>query len=58
VLPPGRRFYGWWYASIGTGFVLLGINRLVQGDRSWVVLLRFLIAAGFGVLGWSELRRR
>ncbi len=48
---------GWWYLSIGAGFLLLGINRLLMHDRSWLVTLRWLIAAGFFLLGALELRR-
>ncbi len=54
----GRRFYAWWYAFIGAGFTLLALNRLVQGDRSWLVLLRCFIAAGFFALSWLEFRGR
>jgi hypothetical protein len=53
-----KRLLGWWYVSIGAGFVLLGINRLLMGERLWLVLLRWAIAVGFFVLGWFELRRR
>lgn len=53
-----NRWFGWWYLSIGAGFVLLGVSRLIQGDRFVFVLLRWLIAAGFFALGCFELRAR
>ena len=62
-MPPRDRrrrslLFGWWYVSIGIGFVLLAVNRIVLGDRTWSMVLRFLIAAGFFVLGYHELRGR
>lgn len=54
--PARSRLLGWWYVSIGAGFVLLGVNRLLHGDRSWLVTLRWVIAAGFFLLGYIELR--
>jgi fatty acid desaturase len=52
------RLFGWWYLSIGAGFVLLGINRLLAGERAWPAALRLLIAAGFFALGYFELRHK
>ena len=39
-------------------FVLLGLRAWLLGARFWTVVLRWLIAAGFLLLGWLELRRR
>ncbi len=50
--------FGWWYVSIGAGFVLLGVSRLLAGERPVLVALRWLIAAGFFALGYFELVRR
>jgi hypothetical protein len=50
------RLFGWWYVSIGAGFVLLGVSRLIQGGRAGPVALRWAIAAGFFLLGYLELR--
>ncbi len=50
--------FGWWYVSIGAGFVLLGVSRLLSGERLTLVTLRWLIAAGFFALGYFELVRR
>jgi len=58
-MDPGKRsrVLGWWYLSIGAGFVLLGVNRLLLHDRSWLVALRWAIAAGFFLLASFELTR-
>jgi hypothetical protein len=52
------RLYGWWYVSIGIGFILLGIQRILVGGKPWLIVLRWVIAAGFLALGWLQLRRR
>jgi hypothetical protein len=52
-----QRWYGWWYVCIAIGFALLGIDRWLRGERLSLVALRFVIAAGFGLLGWLQLRR-
>ena len=54
---PSRRIFGWWYISIGVGFLLLAINRLILGERPWLILIRLVIAVGFGALGYFEIRR-
>jgi hypothetical protein len=46
----------WWYASIGVGFVLLGVARLIGGEAGWLIALRFVIAAGFFALSALEFR--
>jgi hypothetical protein len=51
-------FFGWWYVSLGAGFLLLGVNRLVVGAAWWQAALRWGIAAGFFELGYFELKRR
>ena len=45
------RLFAWWYFAIGAGFVLLGVNRWLLGERISLVGLRFVIAAGFLILG-------
>jgi hypothetical protein len=50
------RLLGWWYVSIGAGFILLAVNRLIVGDAPWLIAIRFVIAAGFLVLGYLELK--
>ena len=52
------RMVAWWYAAIATGFLLLALNRVVLGDRSWLIGVRLTIAAGFGALAAMEFRSR
>lgn len=52
------RWFAWWYLAIGAGFVLLAIQRIVTGGAGWVIGLRFVVAAGFFLLGWIELKSR
>ncbi len=58
MAPPKRRsrWFAWWYMSIGAGFALLAINRMLHHDYGALVWLRWAIAAGFVLLGWLELR--
>jgi hypothetical protein len=51
------RLYAIWYACIALGFLLLGLYRAIKlnGDG---VLLRFVIAAGFGALAILQFRTR
>ena len=51
-----NRFFGWWYVCIGVGFLLLGVRSLLAGELLWMILLRWVIAAGFVFLGVSTLR--
>ena len=56
---PTRRpsaLLGWWYLAIGAGFALLAVNRMVVGGSFWGVGLRWVIAVGFLLLGFWELR--
>jgi hypothetical protein len=51
------RLFAWWYFAIAAGFVLLAINRWMLGEHITLILLRFLIALGFlilGVLTWRS----
>ena len=49
------RLYAWWYFAIALGFLLLAINRWVVGEKTWMIVLRLLIAAGFAILGYIQL---
>jgi len=55
-----RRFqskhWGWWYFSIGLGFLLLAIVHLLQGADLVAIVLRIAVGAGFALLGWMQLR--
>ena len=50
-----QRWIGWWYIAIGIGFVLLAIVNIIAGGRGWLITLRFVLAGGFGFLGWTKL---
>lgn len=50
------RIYAWWYLTIGLGFLLLAVNKALIGEKTWLVVLRFVIAGGFAALGYAELR--
>ena len=59
LMPSSRsRIYAWWYLTIALGFLLLAINRALTGEKAWLVVLRFVIAAGFAALGYAEFRSR
>ena len=53
-----RRLYAAWYFCIAAGFLLLGIRAYLLGAAVWTVVLRWIIATGFCVLAWLELRRK
>jgi len=50
------KLFAWWYFAIAAGFALLAINRLLVGERMWLIILRFAIALGFLLLGYATLR--
>jgi hypothetical protein len=50
--------FGWWYVMIGLGFLLLAINHILVGGAPWLIGVRFVIAAGFFILGYLELSSR
>ncbi len=54
----GRRtkLFALWYACIAAGFLLLAVRAWVLGAPRWTVILRGLIAGGFGLLAWLEHR--
>lgn len=56
--PTRSRLYAWWYFTIALGFLLLAINRMLFGEKTWLIVLRLVIAAGFAALGYMELRAR
>jgi len=49
------RHWGWWYLSIGLGFLLLAIVYWLQGAGMADIGLRIAVAAGFALLGWMQL---
>ena len=51
------RLLALWYVCIGAGFFTLGVRAVMLGAPWWTVILRWVIAAGFVVIGVVELRR-
>jgi hypothetical protein len=55
--PLRTRMFAWWYFSIAGGFLLLGINRLLLGQRAGLVVAQLAAAAAFllfGLLSWGS----
>lgn len=50
------KHWGWWYLSIGLGFLLLAIVHQIQGSRLWAVALRVVVAVGFILLANLQFR--
>lgn len=48
--------FGWWYVTLGVGFLLLGLNQIFVGGGRWASGLRLVVAAGFFALGYSQLK--
>ena len=44
----------WWYVAIAIGFALLAIDHILLGDKPWLIGVRVVIAAGFGLLAYME----
>ena len=50
------RHWGWWYLSIGVGYLLLAIVNSLQGARLAGVILRIVVALGFAMLAGIQFR--
>jgi hypothetical protein len=48
---------GWWYLTLSVGFAALAIDHVLIRDVWWSIGVRVIIAAGFGLLAWMELRK-
>jgi hypothetical protein len=48
--------WGWWYLSIGFGFLLLAIVHLIEGATLWAVVLRVVVAVGFVLLASMQFK--
>jgi hypothetical protein len=49
--------FAWWYFTIAGGFLLLGINRLLLGQRAGLVIAQLVTAAAFllfGLMSWKS----
>ena len=51
-----RRAFAWWYLAIAIGFGLLAADHILVRDKPWLIAVRFVIAAGFGLLAYGEFR--
>ncbi len=56
--PNDSRWIAYWYISIAVGFVLLAIYNQIIGGKLWLIGVRLIIAAGFALLGWMDLRAK
>jgi len=54
--PRLARLYAWWYTCIGLGFVSLAVRNWIAHTAPWTIVLRFVIAAGFLLLGYATFR--
>jgi hypothetical protein len=51
------KHWGWWYLSIGIGFLLLAIaGVLINKARLFFTVMRLLIAVGFTMLAALQFR--
>jgi hypothetical protein len=50
------KHWGWWYLSIGIGFLLLAIVNSLQHARLAGVILRIVVALGFAMLAGMQFR--
>ena len=48
------KHWGWWYLSIGVGFLLLAIANSLQHARLAGVVLRIVVAFGFAMLAGMQ----
>lgn len=56
--PKRIRWMAWWYTAIAIGFALLAVDHIVTGDKAWMIVVRVVIAAGFGLLAYMEFRSK
>ena len=50
------KLFGWWYVCIGLSFAALAWRSFRYGAPRLGIVLRVVIALGFGVLGLGTLR--
>jgi hypothetical protein len=48
----------WWYLAIAVGFALLAIDHLLIRDKAWLIGIRLILAAGFGLLSRMEFTKK
>lgn len=49
-----KSWVAWWYLTIAVGFTLLALDHVITRDKPLPIGVRFVIAAGFGVLSYIE----
>lgn len=49
-----KPWLAWWYLTIAVGFALLALNHIITHDRPLGIIVRLIIAAGFGLLSYME----
>ena len=52
------RWLAWWYLAIAVGFVLLAIDHMIIHDKAWLIGVRLILAAGFGLLSRMEFTKK
>ena len=52
------RWLAWWYLTIAVGFGLLAIDHLILRDKAWLISVRLILAAGFGLLSRMEFTKK
>ncbi len=55
--PLRTRMFAWWYFMIAGGFLLLGINRWLLGQRAGLVIAQLVASAAFllfGLMSWKS----
>ena len=50
----GISWLAWWYLAIAVGFCLLALDHVITRDKPWLIGIRLILAAGFGLLSRME----
>ena len=50
------KYWGWWYVTIGIGFLLLAIVNTMRGASLAGIAIRIFIAIGIAILGLIQFR--
>ena len=52
------QWLAWWYLAIAVGFVLLAVDHMIIRDKPWLIGIRLILAAGFGLLSRMEFTKK
>ena len=52
------RWTAWWYSAISFAFLLLAVSRTLTGEKTWLVIVRLIISAGFAILAAFEFKAK